>query len=167
MKTSSHPAHTNRSFRQRLQQLIAPVFIASLVIFGLSGCEQSPQQDANLWPTAANCDLHTGPCTIEHDGAKVTLQINPHPIPIARPLGVQLTLEGLNPSEVQLDISGINMYMGYNRVPLMSTKPNRWVGTSMLAFCTAEKMEWQVTVMLTENGKEIQIPFLLETSNRR
>ncbi|BBP46930.1 hypothetical protein THMIRHAS_23030 [Thiosulfatimonas sediminis] len=132
----------------------------------ISGCDQTAQPNANLWPTAQDCNLHQGACSIEHQGAKVTLQINPQPIPIARPLGVQLTLENLNPSEVQLDISGINMYMGYNRISLTSTKPNHWVGTSMLAFCTAEKMQWQLTLMLTQNGEEIQIPFFLETSNR-
>lgn len=169
MKNSSRFADFNIHAlpNQIARKAIAPIFAISFAAFGLIGCDQTPKQNANLWPTPENCDLHTGPCTIEHNGAKVTLQINPHPIPIARPLGVQLTLENLKPTEIQLDISGINMYMGYNRVPLMSTKPNRWVGTSMLAFCTAETMQWQITLMMTENGKEIQVPFYLETSNRK
>ncbi|CAN8139163.1 hypothetical protein THIOSC13_1350023 [uncultured Thiomicrorhabdus sp.] len=168
MKISScfNRSQPNTLSSKLFSKVITSIFALSILSVGLSGCEQKPKQNANLWPTAQNCNLHKGPCSIEHNDSKVTLQINPQPIPIARPLGVQLTLENLNPTEVQLDISGINMYMGYNRVPLTSTKPNRWVGTSMLAFCTAEKMEWQVTVMLEQDGKQIQVPFLLETSNR-
>ncbi|MBO1925058.1 hypothetical protein [Thiomicrorhabdus sp. 6S3-12] len=143
------------------------VALFTALISLLAGCDKKSQGDIDQWPTVENCNLHKGPCTTEHQGAKVTLRIDPQPIPIARPLGVQLDLENLNPTEVKLDISGINMYMGYNRVHLTSTRPNHWVGTSMLAFCTAEKMYWQLTLMLTQNdGKQIQIPFLLETSNR-
>ena len=137
-----------------------------LIAFGLTGCGQSTEPDTLLWPIVKECDLHTQSCTAQQPVAKVTLNISPHPIPIARPLGIEVQLEGLNPSEMQLDISGVNMYMGYNRVPLASKKPGMWVGTSMLAFCTTETMQWQITVMLVENGQQIQIPFYLETSNR-
>ncbi|MBN2646641.1 MAG: hypothetical protein JXR44_02525 [Thiotrichales bacterium] len=144
---------------------ILALAILSLSV-SLSGCDANPPAPVEQWPLVDNCNLHQGPCSSEYQGAKVTLRMDPQPIPIARPLGVQVDLEQLNPHQMQLDISGINMYMGYNRVTLTSTKPHHWVGTSMLAFCTAETMQWQLTLMLEENGKQIQIPFLLETSNR-
>ena len=147
----------------RLLQLSALLLPLAL----MTGCDQT-QTDANVtqWPMTENCDLHQGSCRAEFEGQSLTLKISPSPIPVARPLGVEVVLEGINPSSVQMDISGINMYMGYNRVNLTSTKPDHWVGTSMLAFCTAETMQWQITLMLEQNGQQIQIPFPLETRNR-
>lgn len=158
----AHPPYP----KHRLWSLVASLAFL-LLLANLQGCSQQDQTNATLWPMDKSCDLHTQACTAEFEEAKATLKVSPHPIPIARPLGIEVDLQGINPSQVQLDISGINMYMGYNRVPLKSTKPNRWVGTSMLAFCTAETMQWQITLMLTmPDGKEVQIPYYLETTNR-
>lgn len=146
--------------------IIRLIPLAFLLAF-LSGCsDPHSNENATLWPVNEQCDLHQGACTVEYQGAKVTLKISPTPIPVARPLGIEVDLEGISPTSMQLDISGVNMYMGYNRVPLKSTKPNHWVGTSMLAFCTAETMFWQITLMLDVNGEAVQIPFALTTRNR-
>lgn len=156
-----------RSHKKRLLLWFVIALLSILAIAGLQGCDQNASTHAQLWPMDKTCDLHNKSCTATHEGATATLKISPHPIPIARPLGIEVELNGINPTEMQLDISGINMYMGYNRVPLKSSKPNHWVGTSMLAFCTAEKMEWQITLLLKmPDGKEIQIPYYLETVNR-
>ncbi|MDG6773908.1 hypothetical protein QCB45_06155 [Thiomicrorhabdus sp. ZW0627] len=138
-----------------------------LIVFDLSGCEQSPPENVTQWPLVEKCDLHHEVCTAQMDDASVTLKISPHPIPIAKPLGIEVSLNNLAAQKVELDISGVNMYMGYNRVTLTSTKPDYFVGTSMLAFCTTQKMQWQITLIIhLPEGKQIQIPFHLETSNR-
>lgn len=142
----------------------------SLLVTGLllQGCSQSEQSSVTQWPTNKACDLHTESCTAKMGDAKVTLKISPHPIPIARPLGIEVDIENLDVQKIELDISGINMYMGYNRVTLTPAGPNRYIGTSMLAFCTNQKMFWQVTLMVHQpDGTQIQIPYTLETINRR
>lgn len=157
----------HRSQKTNLLFLGIAGLVLAFAMLGMQGCGSQQADNVTLWEMDKNCDLHTQACTANHNGASATLKVSPHPIPIARPLGIEVDLKGLNPSQVQLDISGINMYMGYNRVPLKSAKPNRWVGTSMLAFCTAETMQWQITLMLTmPDGSEVQIPYYLETSNR-
>lgn len=140
---------------------------AAFVLGGLYGCDTQTPDNITLWPLLKTCDLHQQSCTAEQDQARVNLKISPRPIPIAKPLGIEVELNGLTASKVELDISGINMYMGYNRVTLRSTKPDRFVGTSMLAFCTNQKMEWQITVIVHQpDGKQVQIPYYLETVNR-
>ncbi|BBP42521.1 hypothetical protein [Thiosulfativibrio zosterae] len=135
-------------------------------LLALSGCQEKTPEKVTQWPLQKTCDLHHNTCLAEVKDAKVSLTINPQPIPIARPLGITVMIDGLAAQQVELDISGVNMYMGYNRIPLTSTKPGRFVGTSMLAFCTTDKMEWQVTVMIQQpNGEQVQVPFLLETQN--
>lgn len=140
------------------------IAVALGLTIGLSGCSQD-EGAVTQWQMVTDCDLHTASCTAKNGDQSVSLTINPHPIPIARPLGIEVNINNLQADKIELDISGLNMYMGFNRVPLKSTKPNYWIGTSMLAFCTTEKMEWQVTLILHHQDKQTQIPFSLITTN--
>jgi len=147
---------------------LAFVTFTLMSILGLSGCEKSHDVDVVKWPTDSSCNLHKESCTAKMKGAEVTLKISPHPIPIARPLGIEVDIKNLDIQKMELDISGINMYMGYNRVTLTSASPQRYIGTSMLAFCTNQKMLWQITLIIHKpDGSQIQIPYTLETINRR
>ena len=142
------------------------LFLFSLVTM-LSACSSNNDGNITQWSVDENCDLHHKTYTAESGNAQVSLKISPHPIPIARPLGIEVQTENLQIKKMELDISGLNMYMGYNRVELKSNKPDRFVGTSMLAFCTNEKLLWQVTLMIhLADGSQIQIPYELETINR-
>lgn len=143
------------------------LLMAFLGTLSLGGCENSSQGNIVQWPGDSECNLHTDSCTAKMGNAQVSLKISPHPIPIARPLGIEVDVENLEVQKIELDISGINMYMGYNRVSLSSMNPNRYVGTSMLAFCTSQKMLWQITLIIHQaDGTQIQIPYTLETINR-
>lgn len=134
---------------------------------GLLGCGAS-SPPVETWPLVQNCNLHQQPCTATKGEAQVTLDIQPRPVPVARPLEVTVTLSGIQAKSVALDISGINMYMGYNRVNLQPAGPARWTGQSMLAFCTNQKMAWQVSVLITQpDGTEVVVPFYLLTQSAR
>lgn len=148
---------------------IFKLILLALSSLFLSACGQQPDSEqVYQWPMIENCDLHQQACTSQMGESLVTLNIRPHPIPIARPLGIEVTLKSLVAKKVELDISGANMYMGYNRVLLTPTKQaGRYVGTSMLAFCTTAKMQWKITLMIhQQDGTQIHIPYLLETKNR-
>lgn len=139
-----------------------------LSIAALSAC-QSDTHDAQgeLWPLVSECNLHQQACQSRQGEASVTLTIAPQPIPVAKPLNVTVNLSGMTAEKVELDISGINMYMGYNRSALQAEAPNVFRGTAMLAFCTNEVMLWQLTVLVHQaDGQVRQIPFQLETRNR-
>jgi hypothetical protein len=144
--------------------------LASLLLLSsaLTGCNNGDSAQVTQWPMTEDCDLHQQTCVSRNENQSVSLKISPHPVPIARPLGIELQLENIQADEVELDISGINMYMGYNRVELTPAKePGRYIGTSMLAFCTNETMQWQITLMIHKaDGSQIQIPYRLETRNR-
>ncbi|MDA3807378.1 MAG: hypothetical protein PF440_05610 [Thiomicrorhabdus sp.] len=154
--------------QRTLTLYLQPLALMLFATLGLSGCSHDSKDNIEQWPTNKECDLHAESCTAQMGESKATLKISPHPIPIARPLGIELVLENLSAEKVELDISGINMYMGYNRVTLTpALEPGRYIGTSMLAFCTNETMQWQVTLMIHKaDGSQIQIPYRLETRNR-
>jgi hypothetical protein len=138
-------------------------FIALLTIF-LSGCSDS--SDIETWQTNQDCNLHLEQCFINHNQQQITLSLKPsNPIPIAKKLDVKINLTGIKAKEVFLDIAGVSMYMGFNRVKLKKTAPNIYEGKTMLAFCTSSKMIWLISAIIKqENGKTIQAPFQLITS---
>lgn len=133
---------------------------------GLTACGDSAQGPS--WPLLTDCDLHQQACRHQQDGQQVSLSLSPQPVPIARPINVQVELAGFEDvSKIELDIAGINMYMGYNRVNLSVDTADLYTGQTMLAFCTNEVMQWQVTVLVHQKDGQIhQIPYLLETRNR-
>ncbi len=133
----------------------------------LSACNQgSSPEKTTVWPTIENCDLNYQVCTATQGNQSVRLKISPDPIPIAIPLGVELTIQNISAEKIELDISGANMYMGYNRVALTAHGDSgRYIGGTMLAFCTTEKMKWKMTILIHQkDGKQIHIPYLLETT---
>ena len=133
------------------------------VLSMMVACGRSTGEIEN-WPMVRDCNLHQQACTAIRGSAAVTLDIQPKPIPVAKPLQIDVSLKGLSAKTVALDISGLNMYMGYNRVELKPTGQGRWTGQSMLAFCTNQKMEWRVSVVVTRpDGTQVVVPFYLVT----
>lgn len=146
---------------------LALPFVLSLSLVSLLGCQKNA--DGDIWPLIENCDLHQQTCYSQQGESRVALTLQPQPIPIAKPLQVEAQIEAIDAVKVELDISGINMYMGYNRVPLhaVAEQNEHYQGTSMLAFCTNDVMQWQVTLLIHQsNGDVLQVPFKLETRNR-
>jgi hypothetical protein len=141
--------------------------LSAVVVFGLAGCDTKPAGE--VWPMVEDCDLHQHTCTAQQGEASASLQFTPQPIPIAKPLQVEVMLNQIDATKLELDISGINMYMGYNRVTLLpdNNQSNQFNGQTMLAFCTNEVMHWQITLLAHQtDGTVLQIPFKLETRNR-
>ncbi|GKT13035.1 MAG: hypothetical protein ISEC1_P2029 [Thiomicrorhabdus sp.] len=145
-------------------RLLFLLFVSGL----LSACNKEPDEKIALWPMKEECDLHYEACTSKMGDSTVSLKISPDPIPVAKPLGIELKLTNLEAEKIELDISGANMYMGYNRVTLTPTgEPGRYVGTSMLAFCTTSKMQWKVTLIIHQkNHTKIHIPYMVVTDHR-
>jgi hypothetical protein len=111
-----------------------------------------------------NCHLHLQSCTSNYQQMSFTLDITPKPIPIAKQLNVNAQIQGVAPTQVQLDINGSNMYMGYNRITLRQQQDGSWTGKSLLAFCTTDAMQWQLTLLVDlPDGAQLQIPFPLTT----
>ncbi|KUJ71319.1 hypothetical protein [Thiomicrospira sp. WB1] len=159
-----------------------------LVTLGfLSGCSsQNDAPTATAWPMMQSCELRESVCTAQAPkelslaqvpgqapitDQRVTLSLSPRPVQVARSLEASARLEGFADDaikSVEIDVAGINMYMGYNRVPLQRQSPGHYTGPLMLAFCTNDEMHWQVTVLITLNdGHQIQVPFQLTTYNQQ
>lgn len=96
-----------------------------------------------------HCDLRHGPCTLAFaDGATVTLSITPRPVPVMKPIKLEVAMHGVDPWSVAVDFQGVDMNMGYNRPELKREAEGRYRGETVLPVCVRERMDWQVQVML-------------------
>lgn len=97
-----------------------------------------------------DCDLRAGPCSLVFDGGgQVSFSISPKTIPVMTPLDIEVQLEGLTPDRVEVDFSGTDMYMGYNRVVLNSKENGWYTGQATIPVCVRDAMEWEAKVLVT------------------
>ncbi len=126
--------------------------------------QRAPAPHIISLPVSQSCQLHEHACSNEYQTINIILDITPKPVPIAKQLNVTAKINGTIPTQVQLDINGSNMYMGYNRITLKPQAEGNWSGKSLLAFCTTDTMQWQLTLLIDlPDGTQIQAPFLLTT----
>lgn len=153
--------------------LIDAAIVLALLLVALAGYRFSPfllpKADMTATP-AAGCDLHRQPCaaTLSVGGrnaanATITLSIAPRPIPVIRPLRLEVVIEGLEARRVEVDFAGRDMNMGLNRPALAADGPGRFVGQATLPVCITGKMAWKATVLVETDRERIAVPFLFDS----
>jgi len=118
------------------------------------------------WTINDQCDLNTEQCSNRLEDQQVSISLSPNsPVLVAKKLEVEVKLKGITAKRVRLDISGINMYMGYNQVQLEKVADGIYRGKTMLAFCTESRMVWKVTALLKkDDNTTTEVPFTLITT---
>ncbi|MES9967608.1 MAG: hypothetical protein ABW085_10385 [Sedimenticola sp.] len=106
------------------------------------------------------CDLRAGPCTSRlPDGSRVTFGIEPRSIPLVKPLVLRVSVEGIAPSAVEIDFSGVDMNMGFNRPQLEEAGDGEYAGNGTLPVCVRDAMEWEAKVMLHTDRGLVSVPY--------
>ena len=105
-------------------------------------------------PLDASCDLRAGPCLSPlPDGGSVSLSVEPRSIPVVQPLRFEVRVDGLEVNRVEIDFSGVDMNMGFNRPALEKQQGGLFTGNGMLPVCVRDAMEWEAKVLMhTERG---------------
>jgi hypothetical protein len=100
-----------------------------------------------------SCDLRAGPCTSSLDSsARVSFAIEPREIPLLKTLKLRVELQGLEAQQVEVDFSGVDMNMGFNRFKLAATKEGVFAGEGILPVCVRDAMEWEARVMISTSS---------------
>ena len=147
---------------QRIYWLISGVLLAAII--AVVGWKLWHVLNPPRTATAAldpACDLHSGPCfsTFE-DGTRVSLTINPQPIPILEQLTLDSEIQGVSARKVEVDIVGVNMNMGYIRPELNATgSDGHFAGESILPVCILDEMEWEARLMVHSDNGLMVAPF--------
>lgn len=148
--------------------LLATLILLALLLAGAVGQKLLPTLDqpvAVTMPLDKSCDLQHGACSSSlAGGGRVTFSIEPRPIPVLRPIKLVVTVQGAAAKKAEVDFTGVEMKMGYNR-PLLSASGNgRFDGETTLPICSVSSMAWRATVLVETNGKRVALPFEFVTS---
>jgi hypothetical protein len=106
------------------------------------------------------CDLRVGACVTRLDeGASVTFSIEPKEIPVVKPLHLKVNLAGIRANGVEVDFSGVDMNMGFNRTRLNRDGVGIFSGQAILPVCVWDAMEWEAQILLETNQGLISVPY--------
>ena len=123
----------------------------------------NPPQEISL-PLNSSCDLNQGPCTATlPGGGNLEFVVEPRPIPVLKPLRLQVRMAGATARSVEVDFAGVDMRMAFNRPRLEQEKDGLFTGQTSLPVCMRDKMDWQATVLIESGGKRIMVPFRFQT----
>ncbi|WP_228276502.1 hypothetical protein [Dechloromonas sp. H13] len=143
-----------------LMDVIGILLIALVVVVGYKLSPLLlPKADLTVQPDQA-CDLHRGPCQVAlPGGGKLEVRMNPLPIPMVKPFQVEVRIDGLSVSRVEVDFAGVDMNMGLNRPQLVASAPGLYAAEATLPVCITGRMDWQATVLVESGSQRIAIPF--------
>ena len=111
-----------------------------------------------------SCDLRTGGCELPlPGGGLVSFSIEPENIPVMQPLQLDVAVRGIEVQGVEVDFTGVDMNMGFNRSGLAETTPGHFRGESTLPVCIRNRMDWEARVIIKTKSGSIVAPFLFYT----
>ncbi|WP_316364199.1 hypothetical protein [Candidatus Thiodiazotropha sp. CDECU1] len=111
-------------------------------------------------PADPMCDLRAGPCVTRLEGGgEVSLSIEPRELPMMKPLKLQVMVQGLQANNIEVDFSGKDMHMGFNRYKLERESAAMFSGEGMLPVCVWEAMEWEAQVFIDSEMGKISVPY--------
>ncbi len=110
----------------------------------------------------AACELRSGQCRMPLDHGWVEFSISPPQVPLMQTLALTVRVDGLDVAGVQVDIRGLNMDMGFNRVRLQRLDNGAWRAETILPVCSQRRMRWEAAVQL-DGARKVELPFTFET----
>jgi hypothetical protein len=148
--------------------LLATALLLALLLAGVAAEKLLPGDEPSVaitLPLDKTCDLQRSACSAKlPDGGSVTLSIAPRPIPVLQPLRLEVTVQGTRATKVEVDFSGVDMKMGFNRPQLQAQDNGRFTGQATLPICSVSSMAWRATVLLETGGKRVAAPFEFVTA---
>ncbi len=144
--------------------------IVALLLFGIAavvGYKLNNATQKNVTLLAASdpdCELRSGPCHAElPSGGSIEFSIEPHSIPLMKPLSLTVSTHSIDVTTVEIDFVGIGMNMGYNRPQLKQVSNNRFEGSTTLPVCILQRMEWEARLLLETDNGTVMAPFRFYT----
>lgn len=112
--------------------------------------------DVTWFPPIASCDLHAAPCSATlGDRGRLTLHVQASGrIDALEVLPLDVEVEGVKATQVEVDFIGRDMDLGLHRFALSASAPGHFKGQGQVGMCTQTVMPWRARVILeTPAGK--------------
>ncbi|MBE9397942.1 hypothetical protein IOQ59_11805 [Pontibacterium sp. N1Y112] len=146
-----------------LQYAIFCVLALSLGVAVIWLPEQlKPQASGNqLFLSDSNCSIKHSDCSATLDTRSIVVDVSPREIRSAVPLTFNVTLDGIDATEVNLSLEGQDMYMGLNQISLIpvANQPGVWSGVTELAICTTGEMSWRARIVAQQDQQQLEAHF--------
>jgi len=144
--------------------LLDAAILLGLAILGTVGYQLAPllNPKTDIALPLSSCDLGQGACAATlPNGTRIEFAIEPRPIPVLRPLKLQATLTGGEVRRIEVDFTGTDMKMGYNRPQLerQEGSSDHFVGMASLPVCITGSMEWEATLLIDTGKAIVAVPF--------
>jgi hypothetical protein len=147
-----------------LWSLVVALLLAVFIIAWIKVRPLLHPNAAVIAPLNGVCMLREGPCeTTFPDGARVAFELTPRHIPPVEKLSLAVRTEGIDARRVEVDFSGVDMNMGFNRVSLEPTGLGKFAGAGMLPVCVRARMTWEAKVLLHTEAGLMAAPFRFDT----
>jgi len=155
---------TPRLLSRSLLNGAAVLALAGLLLLGaLWKPHEGPPAETRL-PLDPSCDLRSGPCISQiPDHGAIRFSIEPRELPLLEPLRLRVHLDSAESSSVAVEITGVNMDMGYNRVKLSEREAGVYEGQAVLPVCSHRKMIWEALVQVETGGRRLAAPYQFYT----
>jgi hypothetical protein len=125
-----------------------------------------PKADVTVQPDPV-CNLQREACSVTlPSGGKVSLAMGTRPVPLVKPFEVEVTTSGFAPARVEVDFSGIDMNMGFNRPQLAARGAGSYAAEVTLPVCITGHMDWQATVLIDTGSERVAIPYRFSTGGQ-
>jgi hypothetical protein len=100
-------------------------------------------------------------------GGHLEFTLGPRPVPLLSPLKLEIRVSGSNTRALEVDFTGVNTPMAFNRAYLLPAGKGVYRAQTTLPVCTTGRMEWQATVLLENGKRQMLAPFRFETEQRK
>ncbi len=156
-----NPAQDQRKINNPINLLILITLAGILLaVWYVTGYLNNQQASNVTWYPASDCQLPQDTCLVKLEKPKqLTFTLHkaePKPLETL-PLSVELKgysdaeLENL---QVEIDLQGRDMYMGYNRTLMEYQGFGRFTANPILSICTEEVMVWRASVLINHTDQE-------------
>jgi hypothetical protein len=142
---------------------VASVLAILATAQGCDNWRQPPMSTGSL--ADPSCRIDATACkAVFSDGTLVSLSIEQSPPRPLEPLDFHARVTGMVPRKVTVELAGITMNMGPNRIALKSAGNGLFQGQGMVPVCIRDRMEWQAIVRMETRGGVYEVPFHFHVS---
>jgi hypothetical protein len=155
MKIMSKPEHPAAFPALRVLILVTGLALAACAWYAFAHWLHQ-DSDVTWFPPTSNCDLHTAPCSATlGDKGHITLHVKANGrIDALEILPLEVEVNGLKATQVEVDFVGRDMDLGLHRFGLTASSPGHFHGQGQVGICTQNIMPWRARVILeTAEGK--------------
>ncbi|MEN6587737.1 MAG: hypothetical protein ABFE02_16985 [Sulfuricella sp.] len=110
------------------------------------------------------CSISSETCALPlPGGGRLEFALGPRPVRLLSPLKLEIRVSGSNARALEVDFTGVNTPMAFNRAYLIPSGNRVYGAQTALPVCATGRMVWLATVLLENGERRMLAPFRFET----